>query len=73
MLWVRNAAGRRLAGAALALNALVTVQAIHASSLPRDVQPGLALPLTVFAAAHAVAWSVYLIRSRRLRVWLRDV
>jgi hypothetical protein len=70
MLRVRNAAGRRLAVAALIVNAGATVQALYGSALPRDVQPGLALPLAIVTTVHALAWLVYLKRSRRLRTWL---
>jgi hypothetical protein len=70
MLRVGNAAGRRLAAAALVANAGTTIQALHNSALPRDVQPGLALPLTIVTAVHALAWLIYLRRSRRLRAWL---
>jgi hypothetical protein len=70
MLRVGNAAGRRLAAAALVANAGTTIQALYSSALPRDVQPGLALPLMILTAGHALAWLLYLGRSRRLRVWL---
>ena len=70
MLRVRNAAGRRLAAAALVVNAGATAQALYSSALPHDVQPGLALPLTMVTLLHALAWLVYLKRSRRLRTWL---
>jgi hypothetical protein len=72
MLRAGNSAGRRLAAVALIANAGTTIQALHSSTLPRDVQPGLALPLTIGTAAHAIAWLVYLGRSRRLRVWLEQ-
>jgi hypothetical protein len=73
MLRVRNAAGRRLAVGALLVNAAVTIQALYSSALPRDVQPGLALPLATVTAVHALAWLAYLYRSRRLRQWLGEV
>jgi hypothetical protein len=72
MLWVRNAAGIPFALAALALQVVVTIQALWISALPRDVPPGLALPLAIASIVHASAWMVYLNRSRRLRVWLHD-
>jgi hypothetical protein len=70
MLWVRNAGGRRLAVVALILNAVVTVQALSVSALPRDVSPGLALPLAALALLHTLGWILYLERSRALRAWL---
>jgi hypothetical protein len=70
MLRVRNPAGAVLARVALAANAALTLQALYVSSLPRDVRPGLALPLAVFSITHATAWIVYLARSRRVRSWL---
>jgi hypothetical protein len=72
MLRVGNAVGRRLAAAALAVNAGVTVQALYSSALPRDVQPGLALPITIVTALHALTWLIYLKRSQRLRTWLGE-
>lgn len=73
MLWSGHAAGAGLARAALTVNAIVAIQALRGSALPRDVPPGLAAPLAVITIAHAAAWIVYLGRSRRLRVWLREV
>ena len=70
MLRVGNAAGRRLAAAALVVNAGTTIQALYSSALPRDVQPGLALPFALVTAVHALAWLTYLKRSPRLRIWL---
>jgi hypothetical protein len=73
MLRAANPAGRRLAVAALIVNAGVTIQALYSSALPRDVQPGLALPLATVTATHALVWLAYLQRSRRLRTWLGEV
>ena len=70
MLWNRRAAGIWFAAAALSVNAVTGIQAVHFSALPRDVPPGLAWPLTVFTLAFTSAWLVYLRRSRRLREWL---
>ena len=70
MLWVRHAAGIGLAAAALVANAAVTIQALYASALPRDVAPGLALPVALITVAYTVGWLLYLKRSGRLRVWL---
>jgi hypothetical protein len=72
MLWAGHAAGASLARAALAVNAIVTIQALRGSALPRDVPPGMGAPLAAITIAHATAWIVYLGRSRRLRVWLRE-
>ena len=70
MLRVGNVAGRRLAGVALIANAAATIQALHVSALPRDVSPGLPLPLTIVVSIHTLAWLAYLSRSRGLRRWL---
>jgi hypothetical protein len=70
MLRVRNPAGVSLARVALAAGAVTTLQALYFSVLPRDVRPGLALPLAVVSVVHATAWIVYLTRSRRVRAWL---
>ena len=70
MLWGRHAAGIGLASAALVLHAVVTIQALYGSALPRDVGPGQALPLTLVTVAYTIAWLIYLKRSRRLRVWV---
>ena len=72
MLRVGNAAGRRVSVAALLVNAGATLQALYSSALPRDVQPGLALPLAMVTVVHALVWLAYLKRSRRLREWLHD-
>ena len=72
MLRVGNVAGRRLAGVALIANAAATIQALHVSALPRDVPPGLPLPLTIVVSIHALAWLAYLNRSRDLRTWLHS-
>lgn len=72
MLWSGHPSGAGLAQAGLAANTVVTIQALRASALPRDVPPGLAAPLAAVTIAHAAAWILYLRRSRRLRVWLRE-
>lgn len=70
MLWVRHAAGIGLAAAALIVNAAVTIQGLYVSALPRDVSPGLALPLALITVAYSAGWLLYLKRSQRLRVWV---
>ena len=70
MLWQRNPAGVWLAAVALCINAVITVQALHVSALPRDVAPGLAGPLTAVVILFTFGWIVYPRRSRRLRAWL---
>src|SRR5262245_50682576 len=72
MLRAGNPSGRGLAVAALALNAVVTLQALYTSALPRDVQPGLAAPLAIVTVSHALAWLAYLRRSQRLQTWLGE-
>jgi hypothetical protein len=73
MLYGGTPAGRLLAQAALVVNAALTIHALHASRLPRDVTPGSAMPFTILTALHAAAWILYLRRSRALRAWLDGV
>jgi hypothetical protein len=73
MLWVRNRAGIPIAQGALVLNALVTIQALFESALPRDIAPGQEMPLALVTIANALGWILYLSWSRRVRVWLEDV
>ena len=70
MLWVGHAAGIGLAAAAVIVNAAVTIQALYMSALPRDISPGLALPLALITVAYTAGWLLYLKRSQRLRVWV---
>jgi hypothetical protein len=70
MLRAGNPGGRPVAVVALTLQALASIQSLHASALPHDVQPGLVLPLTVLALLNAGVWIIYLYSSERLRVWL---
>lgn len=72
MLWVRNPAGAWLGRAALVLVAAITIQAVTVSTLPRDLAPGLAVPIVVVTLAHAIAWTAYINRSKRLRAWLGE-
>lgn len=70
MLWERNPAGVGLGAVALGVHAIVTVQGLHVSTLPRDVPPGLAGPLTAGTIVFTIGWLLYLRRSRRLGAWL---
>jgi hypothetical protein len=70
MLWSRNPGGRPLALIALVVNLGVSIQGLFVSALPRNVSPGLAPVLTLLATAHALAWMLYLNRSRALGEWL---
>lgn len=66
-LWHGSPAGPRLASAAVAASAAVTVQSLYWSRLPGDVAPGEQLPLSILAVTHAAVWILYLRKSRRVR------
>lgn len=72
MLRSRNPAGRQFATAALSANAAATIQALATSSLPHDVQPGLAAPLIALSILNATAWIAYLYTSKRVEAWLEN-
>ncbi len=72
MLWSRNPGGRQLALIALVVDLGVSIQGFFVSALPRHTAPGAAPVLTAVLTAHALAWALYLIRSRTLRTWLDD-
>ena len=65
-LWSGNPNGPALAEIALTAGAAATVQSLYWTWLPRNTMPGDRLPLSVVAIAHAVAWIVYLRRSRQV-------
>ena len=66
-LWQSSPAGPMLARMAIAAAGLSGVQSLYWSVLPSDVFPSDRLPLAVLTVAHAVAWLVYLRRSKRIR------
>ncbi len=69
-LRTQNAGGRPLSALALVLNAAATIQALHASALPHDIQPGFVAPLTTAAVLNTCAWIAYLYKSTGVRTWL---
>ena len=54
-----------LAVAAVLLSALVTVQSLHWSALPRQTAPGDERFFSAIAVAHSAMWVVYLKWSKR--------
>ena len=64
--------GPPLARAAIVAFAIVNVQSLYWSVLPRQTPPGTELPLAALAAAHAAAWLVFLHRSTRVRAMTRE-
>jgi hypothetical protein len=63
--------GPTLAAAALVASAGASIQSLFWSALPTQVVPGSELPLAAFSTVHALAWLLYLKRSRRVRA-IRD-
>lgn len=59
--------GPPLAAAAVAASAAASVQSLFWSALPNQVVPGSELPLAALSVVHALAWLLYLQRSRRVR------
>ena len=66
-LWNSRPHGAMLARAAVIGLAVVAVQSLYWTVLPRQTPPGAELPLAAFATAHAAVWLVYLHRSARIR------
>lgn len=63
--------GPPLAAAALVASAAASVQSLFWSALPNQVVPGSEAPLAVLSIVLALAWLLYLKRSRRVRA-MRD-
>lgn len=63
--------GPTLAAAALVASAGASIQSLFWSALPNQVVPGSELPLAALSTLHALAWLLYLKRSRRVRA-IRD-
>lgn len=63
--------GPTLAAAALVASAGASIQSLFWSALPNQVVPGSELPLAALSTVHALAWLLYLKRSRRVRA-IRD-
>ena len=66
-LWHSRAHGPMLARFAVIGLAIVAVQSLYWSVLPRQTSPGTELPLASLATAHAAIWLVYLHLSSRMR------
>lgn len=66
-LWQRNPAGPVLARATMIGAAVIGVQALYWSQLPRNTFPADRLPLAAGTLIHSAAWLIYLARSRRIR------
>ncbi len=60
-LWNGFAHAPALAIVALSLSAVVSVQSLYWTWLPRQTPPGAQLPLAALAVAHAGAWVGYVI------------
>ena len=66
-LWHSRPHGAMLARAAVIGLAIVSVQSLYWTVLPRQTSPGTELPLASLATAHAAIWLLYLHRSARIR------
>jgi hypothetical protein len=66
-LWQMSPSAPALATAAVGACGLVGVQSLYWSVLPGNVFPSDRLPMAAFVVAHALAWLVYLRRSKRVR------
>ena len=66
-LWNGRPHGPMLARAAVIGLALVAVQSLYWTVLPRQTSPGTELPLAALATAHAAVWLTYLHWSARIR------
>jgi hypothetical protein len=66
-LWNSRPHGAMLARVAVLGLALVAVQSLYWTVLPRQTSPGTELPLAIIASAHAGLWLLYLHRSARIR------
>ena len=66
-LWLSRPHGPMLARVAVIGLALVWVQSLYWTVLPRQTSPGSELPLAALSIAHAAVWLLYLYRSNRIR------
>jgi hypothetical protein len=66
-LWNGAIHGAGLAILAMALSAVVSVQSLYWSGLPRQTPPGAELPFATLAVIHAVGWIAYLLAVGRDR------
>jgi len=65
MLRIGNASAPAAAALAVGLRALVSLQSLFWTMLPRDVAPGTQLPLTLLTCANGVFWLLVIRRIRR--------
>jgi hypothetical protein len=56
MLRIASPAGPAVAAVGVATRAVISLQSLFWTALPRDVAPGTHLPLALFACANAVFW-----------------
>ena len=62
MLRIASPAGRSLAAVGVGARAMIGLQSLFWTALPRDVAPGTRLPLALLTCANAVFWLI-VIRS----------
>ena len=66
-LWLSRPHAPMLARVAVIGLAIIAVQSLYWTVLPRQTSPGSELPLAALATAHAAVWLVYLHKSARIR------
>ena len=66
-LWLSRPHAPMLARIAVIGLAIIAVQSLYWTRLPRQTSPGSELPLAALAAGHASLWLLYLHRSSRIR------
>lgn len=72
-LWLRRPHGPMLARVAVIALALIWIQSLYWTVLPRQTSPGSELPLAALSIAHAAVWLAYLHRSARIRAMAQHV
>ena len=66
MLRITSPAGPAVAAAGVAARAVISLQSLFWTTLPRDVAPGTHLPLALLACANAAFWLIVIrLISRR--------
>ena len=65
MLWVRAPPGPAIAAVAVAMAALVSLQSLFLTVLPRNTAPGERLPIASIVFAHTTFWLIMIHRSGR--------
>ena len=66
-LWLNRPHAPMLARVAVIGLAIIAVQSLYWTMLPRQTSPGSELPLAALAVGHASLWLLYLHRSSRIR------